>query len=274
MKASAIMTPDPVTVHPTDGLQRALELMDSQDFRHLPVVEEGRLLGIISERDVLEGLGRIPGQSFDQEDDDLAPFRPQQVSDIVLTDVKTVSPAERIDGVAAVLVGLGIGCTPVLDDGQLTGIVTEMDMLATYVKLVEAGTLVENQQPQVVDAMSDHVSSVTPDTLLQDAFSVCLSRNVRHLPVVKAGRLVGLVSDRDLRAAATSSVPEPITIDQLMARQVVTIGPIERLPEAARIMYDQKIGTLPVMRDDVLIGILSLSDVMAHCVRALDSHEF
>ena len=268
MKASAIMTPHPVTVRPTDGLLRALELMDSQDFRHLPVVEDGRLMGIISERDVLEGLGRIPGQSFEEPDDDMS-FRPTQVSDIVLTDVKTVSSSESVDSVAAVLVGLGIGCTPVLDDGALSGIVTEMDLLATYARLVADGTLVEDKQPQVVDVMSDHVTSVTPDTSMQDAFSACLARNVRHLPVLKSGRLVGLVSDRDLRAAATSSVPEPITVDRIMARQVVTITPLDRLPEAARVMLDQKISTLPVLRDDVLVGILSLSDVLAHCVRAL-----
>jgi acetoin utilization protein AcuB len=57
MKVADVMTPEPVTIESVSSLDRALELMDRLDIRHLPVLEDGRLAGILSDRDVLEATG-------------------------------------------------------------------------------------------------------------------------------------------------------------------------------------------------------------------------
>ncbi len=267
MKVSAIMTPDPVTVPADASLAEALALMDSQDFRHLPVLDGTALIGVVSERDLLEALGRMPGDVNAEAPDVLASDRATTVREIVHREVRTVEPAEHVDVAAAVFLGLKIGCLPVTHDGVLEGIITEMDLLAAYELLCRNGRLKDD--PTVEHKMTAKVTYVEPGMSLQDAFSTCLARGVRHLPVLDRGLIAGIVSDRDLRAAASSSHAEAIHLSDIMAQQVEVVDPDAPLSEAARRMVDQKITTLPVMRQDELVGMLSLSDVLAHCVSVM-----
>jgi CBS domain-containing protein len=191
------------------------------------------------------------------------------VGEIVHTNVRTVSPAEFIDVAAAVFVGLKIGCLPVVEDGRLTGIVTEMDLLAAFDHMCRKGRLDPKENPMVSACMTPKVTAATVNTSLQDAFSICFSRGIRHLPVLDGDVIAGVVSDRDLRAAANSAHPESIRLADIMASQLEVVEPEARLSEAARQMVDQKVTTLPVMQGDQLLGMLSLSDVLSHCVTAL-----
>ncbi len=271
MKVSALMTADPVTISLDAGLEDALTLMDSQDFRHLPVVGGKQLVGIISERDLLEALGRLPGElpRDEAETDVLASERPSTVREVVHKNVRIVNPEEFVDVAAAVFVGLKIGCLPVVKDGELTGIVTEMDLLAAFASLCKSGRLSDEQNPDVSTCMTSQVSAATLDTSLQDAFSMCLSLGVRHLPVMEDGVIVGIVSDRDLRAAAHSGHEKRIRLGDIMAHIVEVVAPETLLSEAALQMVEQKVTTLPVLRHEQLVGMLSLSDVLVHCVSVL-----
>lgn len=267
MKVSAVMTRGPITVTSQHSLEQALDLMDRNDFRHLPVVDEGRLLGIVSERDLLEGLGRMPGAPSTSER--RVGDRPGSVGEIAHRNVRSVSPGTPLDAVASVLVGLGIGCLPVLEGDKLTGIVTEMDVLAHFRDSCRSGLLPAVADPEVATRMSRTLIHVGPDTSLADACTACSSRRVRHLPVLDRGLLVGIVSDRDLRPAATSAHPASIRVADIMATEVETIGPHERLSTAADRMVDLKITCLPVLRGDEVVGMLSSSDILAHCSDAL-----
>ena len=267
MKVSSWMTRDPLSIGPDASLEQALDLMDDRDFRHLPVVSGDRLEGIVSERDLLEALGRMPGS---QAEEDLRTDRPGSVGEVAHRDGRTISLNEPLDAVAAVMSGLGIGCLPVVDDDRkLAGIVTEMDVLVLFRDLCRSGHLPPAADPEVVNRMSSGVLYVAPDTGLQDAFSVCLARHVRHLPVLDQGLLVGIVSDRDLRAAATSSRPDPVVMSELMATEVETIEPEAKLSDAAARMAELKVTTLPVLRGDEVVGMISTSDVLVHCGEAL-----
>jgi CBS domain-containing protein len=268
---SQLMMPRPVTVPGDVGLDHALELMDQGDFRHLPVVEAERLVGIVSERDLLQGLGWAPGQSHTPDADMLAPERPHAVSEVMHRAVRTLHPKDDVDTAARLFVGLHIGCLPVVLEDRLEGIITEMDLLSAFVKLCETGVLPEGSDPPVSECMSESVVSVGPHTSLQDAFSVCYARDVRHLPVVEDDRLVGILSDRDLRAAAACGSSEPLRVVDIMSTEVETIRPDQPLSVAARSMLQSKITTLPVMGDDPVLGgdelqgMLSLADILKHC---------
>jgi acetoin utilization protein AcuB len=108
---------------------------------------------------------------------------------------------------------------------------------------------------------------------------------VRRLPVLnKKGELVGIVSERDLLYASPSPVTSlsihelhylvsKITVDTIMTRDVITVSEYTPLEEAARIMADNKIGGLPVMRDGKLVGIITESDLFKIFIETLGARD-
>lgn len=125
----------------------------------------------------------------------------------------------------------------------------------------------------VKERMSRHPITIRPDMSLHDALRVMHDEKVRRLPVVnKEDKLVGIVLEKDLLYASPSpatslSVYElnylvsRITVESLMTRDVVTVSEDTSLEEAARIMADNNIGGLPVMRNDKLVGMITESDL-------------
>jgi acetoin utilization protein AcuB len=114
-----------------------------------------------------------------------------------------------------------------------------------------------------------------------EAQELMRENRIRHLPIVDpAGRLVGLVTQRSLLKALPSDVSHfskfevsyvlaKITIKDVMVTKVLTIGEDTAIEEAARIMADESIGCLPVMREDVLVGIITDNDLFTIMVDLL-----
>ena len=125
----------------------------------------------------------------------------------------------------------------------------------------------------VYERMSKHPLTIKPNLPVDAALKRMREENVRRFPVVDdAGKLVGIVSDKDLLYAAPSpatslSIYEMhylysrITVDQVMTRKVITVDDKAPLEEAARIMVDNKVGGLPVMRDGKLVGLITETDI-------------
>jgi acetoin utilization protein AcuB len=121
--------------------------------------------------------------------------------------------------------------------------------------------------------MSRHPLTVTPDTKVDDALKRMREEKVRRFPVVdNKGKLVGIVSDKDLLYAAPSpatslSIYElhylysRIKIKEVMTSKVVTVDESSPIEEAARIMVDNRVGGLPVMRDGELVGLITETDI-------------
>ena len=132
----------------------------------------------------------------------------------------------------------------------------------------------------VKDSMTREVVVLSPETSAGEALALCRERRIRHLPILEAGRLVGIVSDRDLRSAAPglgdparASALEKIRVSEVMTRDVVTTRPDDPIEEAANRMREKRIGCLPVMEDERLVGILTSSDVMEALVQLIGAHE-
>ncbi len=120
--------------------------------------------------------------------------------------------------------------------------------------------------------MSHPVITVPPDMPVVDALNLMRAEHIRRAPVVKGNKLVGIVSDKDLlnaspSAATTLSIWEinyllsKIKVEEVMTREVITVTVDTPIEEAARIMADNKIGGLPVMKDGKLVGIITETDL-------------
>ena len=126
---------------------------------------------------------------------------------------------------------------------------------------------------RVEELMSRTVISVPGATPVLEARALMLKDRIRHVLVVDAGRLQGIVTDRDIRlnlpSPATSlSVWEinhllaRLTVAEVMTRSVIVIDPARDAREAARIMVDHKIGALPVLSGEQIAGIITETDLL------------
>jgi acetoin utilization protein AcuB len=125
----------------------------------------------------------------------------------------------------------------------------------------------------IKERMSHPVITVHPELPIMEALNRMRKEHVRRFPVVdKGGRLVGIVSEGDLLHAAPSDVTSlsiweihylvgKIKVEKVMTTKVTTITEDTPLEEAARIMADQKIGALPVVRDGDVVGIITETDL-------------
>jgi acetoin utilization protein AcuB len=110
----------------------------------------------------------------------------------------------------------------------------------------------------VRNRMSSKVITVEPEQSLDNARALLHRHRIRQLPVVRKGRLVGIITDRDLRSAGTNAE----TVAELMTSKPMIIGPNAAVDEAARLLTARKIGALPVVDGGKLVGILASSDIL------------
>jgi CBS domain-containing protein len=120
--------------------------------------------------------------------------------------------------------------------------------------------------------MSKDVLTVDPKTPIAEAYRLMKERKVRRLPVVKDGRLIGIVTLGDVREASPSSATSlsiwelnylwaQLTVDRVMKTHVITIAPDATIMDAASLMLEHKISGLPVVDDGALVGIITESDI-------------
>ena len=121
----------------------------------------------------------------------------------------------------------------------------------------------------VIERMSTTPVTITGGLTVTQALEVIERRNVHHLPVVNdRGSLVGIITERDLLRAKGNEV-----VENLMERRVITVTEYTPLENAARIMADHKIGSLPVMRDGKLVGIITQTDLFKVFLELLGARE-
>lgn len=133
MLVEDIMNRDVVTVAPTDSIRLALLKVHQYRIRHIPVVEQGKLVGIISDRDVRDACPSIISAPHDDDDQVMN----TAISTIMRKDVITAHPLDFVEEAALALYDNRIGCLPVVkDDDELVGILTETDILHTLVELM------------------------------------------------------------------------------------------------------------------------------------------
>jgi acetoin utilization protein AcuB len=109
----------------------------------------------------------------------------------------------------------------------------------------------------VADWMMRQVVTVVPDDSVARAMHLMLERGIKHLPVVHDGAVVGVISDRDIRAYT----PAKAKVKDAMGARLTTTTPDTPIEAAALLLHENAIGCLPVVEGDVLVGIISDRDI-------------
>jgi acetoin utilization protein AcuB len=135
---------------------------------------------------------------------------------------------------------------------------------------------------KVSKLMTRKLITVTPDDSVEGAVRLLRQRGVRHLLVMKEGRLVGILSDRDIKRAMDPGKPkkkllnlgglffllEPIYVREIMTPDPMTVGPDMSVQEAALIMVANRFGALPVEKGGRTVGIVTETDLLRYFAKA------
>jgi acetoin utilization protein AcuB len=136
----------------------------------------------------------------------------------------------------------------------------------------------------VGERMSHPVISIQPNMPIADASNLMRREHIRRAPVIKDGKLIGIVSDKDLLNASPSpatslSVWEmnyllsKIVVEEVMSKNVLSVTENTPIEEAARIMADNKIGGLPVIRENQVVGIITETDLFKIFLELMGARE-
>ncbi|HEY3242853.1 MAG TPA: CBS domain-containing protein [Phycisphaerae bacterium] len=281
MRISELQTSEVVWVAPEKSIDTAITLMEERGIHHLPVVCDGHVEGMLSDRDLLLAVGwklaverrmtRSPGKVAG----------PRRVEQIMSTPVVTITPDDSVAYAARTMVERKIGALPIVKHDRLLGIVTESDLLQ-WLRLGDLDRSLERMLSEPVrDHMHSTVASVAPEDSLHEVVRLFRERHCRHVPVVEGTILVGMISDRDVRRAmGEASINDaqaqgegrfylgPTAARDIMIAPVRTIEPSAALLTAVKCLLSHHIHALPVTEGEELVGILTASDVIGMIARA------
>lgn len=136
----------------------------------------------------------------------------------------------------------------------------------------------------VKERMSQPVITVKPELPIMEAMNLMKQENIRRTPVIDSGRLVGIISDKDLLNASPSDATSlsvweinyllsQITVKEVMTREVITVDETTPIEEVARIMADNKIGGVPIMRNGRVVGLITETDLFKIFLELMGARE-
>lgn len=267
----AAATKDVVTIPPTSTIIGAAKTMVGYGYRRLPVADAGarRIQGICTVIDIIDFLGggekrRIIDRKY--EGNMIAAIN-GPITEIMEENVVTVSDTATLGDAIKTMIDRSVGGVPVVSqDGIIEGIITERDIVHLMGESV-SGKLVN-------DIMSRRVTTAPPSMPIEAAAKVMLSSGFRRLPVVSNGLVCGIITATDImrylgdsgafKKLVTGNISEALSapISGIMKGDIVTVGPGQDLSEIARIMRYNRIGSLPVISGQELVGIITERDIL------------
>jgi CBS domain-containing protein len=258
-----------IMVAPTAPVYDAIQIMTRKGFRRLPIVNPGtkHLEGIVTATDIVDYLGggkkfeivqqKFGGNFFKAINEPVKLVMTQKVVS-VRTSVKISDAIERMKE-------SNLGGLPVVDDrDRVKAIVTERDIANLFADRA-SGT-------KVAQLMSEKVVTGLPKTTIFEAEKTMVTRGFRRLPIVLDGKVLGIITVMDivrffgsgqvfghLRSGTIVQVLNTPVLE-IATRKVTTVRLEVDVGEAAKMMREQKIGALPVVQNEKLVGIITERD--------------
>ena len=262
---------DVFSIPPTKSIKEAAEMMIEHGFRRLPVTHPGsnKLLGIVTAMDILDFLGG--GSKFDiiekKHNDNFLSAINDSVKEIMTREAVSITPKYSIRESVDLMVEKGIGSLPIVDkEDKLVGIVTERDFA-----LALAGSLTTET---VGDIMIKDVITTTPGTPIESCSKIMVRNNLRRIPVVEEGKLIGIVTstdilrffgDKEMFASMTSNSGLDVLkrkISDIIKPNILVTESSVRLGDLCDLLAEKNIGGVPVVDDDELVGIVTERDIL------------
>lgn len=254
MIVEEIMAKDVISVDKDVNLKHVLQLMKKNDITKIPVLENKKLVGIVTDNVIAYKLGSLHAREV--------PASRLHASSVIEKKFETVTPDVPVRTVLRKVGEPGPTMLPVVQNEKLVGVVTKADLLH----------LVQSSKP-VSTIMQTELHVVSPEDRVIHARRIMVDHQVARLPVVHEGKLVGMISDREIAFAFASLKQsfslgkqkhrlDELLVGEVMKTPVVWIPRSLKITDAAQVMLKMNVGALPVLRDQTLVGIISRTDVL------------
>lgn len=258
-----------VTMAPTTPIYDAIKIMVQKGFRRMPIADPGthRLRGIITATDLINYLGGGEKYQLIQRKYSGNFYKAinEPVKSIMTTDVVWISTSAKISDALRLMKKHRVGGLPVVDEEKhVWAIVTERDIILLFTRKISG--------VKVADIMTRKVVTVAPRISIYEAARSMIEHGFRRLPVVLDSKFIGLASVRTLlRFFGSSQVFKHLksrtmaqvlqtSVLEVTRKNVVTVEPNVDVGEAARLMQENNVGSLPVVENERLVGIITERD--------------
>ena len=260
-----------VTIPPTMSIIGAVKTMLDKGFRRLPVADAGtnRLEGIVTSKDIVDFLGggtrhlivknRYKGNFLSAVNGN--------VSEIMEENVVSLNMKDSLKDALSTMINENVGGIPIMDDDKkVKAIISEKDFISLVAGIMTGKTVKEYMSTKIVKAQPDMPIGTAAKSMIDNGF--------RRLPVVRDDVLIGIITATDImRFLGSGDIFEKlvtgnngeifkIPISTLIKREVVFIKSETELGEAASIMLDKNVGSLPVFENRELKGIITERDIV------------
>ena len=254
MKIKEVMTKDVITVDKDVNLKHVLNLMKKHDITKIPVVEDKKLIGMVTDNIIAYKLGSIRKRGV--------PASRLHASSVTDKNIECISPDTDVETILRKVGKPGPTMLCVVENDDLVGVVTKADLLPLI-----------NSNKKLREIMKKELYTVSPDDRVIHARRIMINEDIARLPVVDQGNLVGMISDNEIvfaLAEVKRSLPlgrQKHRLDELLVKDVmktpaVWIEPNMTVNEAASVMLNKNLGALPLLENGKLVGIVSRTDLL------------
>ncbi|MCD6503290.1 MAG: CBS domain-containing protein [Euryarchaeota archaeon] len=242
-KAKDLMTEDVIVLPKAASLNEFVKIMEKYSITKVPVVDDGKFIGVISDRSILDKIGSIRSGT-------ISPAR-MHVSSLTSheegKDYHIISPDTPIERVVSIAKETEVPMFVVMEGNEIVGVITKSDLL----RLVKSDIPLEK-------IMKRNVFSVSPGDRIIHARHIMLNENIERLPVLHKGIVVGIISEMDIALHLVKIKEHTPTkwleqhlkealVGDVMKTEVICESLDTPAYKAAQIMWDEGIGCLPIV---------------------------
>ncbi len=255
-----IMQCSVVTVGSDESVYKAIGILAEKKLSGLPVVDDGELVGIISEKDILQLL-------YETESPE-GTVRDYMTADPVCFDINT-----PLQDIGRCLIENSFRRVALLRDNRLTGIISRADLIRYDAhRLMSPGqqALFDNRQgtPTADDAMKCGLLTAKRDTSLFDAATILATKHITGLPVVDDGmHLEGIISEMDILKRLFLPNVSGLVVEDLMTEDVTTFDKTDSLFDICDCLINNQFRRVPILDEDRLVGIISRTDIVLYILK-------
>jgi len=252
--AKDVMQYGVVSIDRKAPVHEAVMLLLDKNISGLVVTGEGRLAGMLSEKDLLRLVHKTE-------------YLPGLVEDYMTVNVTSFGVEDKLTDITKQLVESSFRRVPVLYQQRLAGMITRADLIRAYKERFRPTTddTPPASQGEVLaeDVMKHGLLTAEPDTLLYDAMDMIARHHITGLPVVdEKMRLLGIITEKDILNCIVDSAPIDATVEAYMTTNVVSFDVKAGLDLICECLIERDFHRVPVVDRGRLVGIISRSDVL------------
>ena len=269
MRSIDYATKEVVSIRAGSPIADAASLMEEQRFRHVPVVINGQLVGMISDRDIALHEDRTPDGNGQRPTPDKRPISGcRSVDQIMSQPVITLLPHDPVQLAARTMVARRVSALPLVRAGRLAGIITESDLLKGLQRRAVTCRRVQRFLRRHIDElMATDVVTVEPHSSLVQVLTLLKQKTERHVIVAKDETVLGIISDRVIRHTIRKCLSGKLdavtlTAKEMMSTSICTIEHDATVSQTIDTFLLIGVRALPVIQEEWVEGMITTTDLV------------